>query len=228
MLPSGSDSAQPATPRVAGRRSATLRGMSDPDAATQTDEEGDEALMLRYAAGDAGAFDTLYARHKGALYRFILRQCRNEGRAEELFQDVWMKAINARERYRPEAKFRTWLFTIAHNALMDHFRKQAHSDAPALVDEDGESVVVQLPAARTSEPLVMVASKKTGEAILRALEQLPAAQREVFLLYQEGEMSVEDIAKATGVGFEAAKSRLRYAVAKLRELLQAEHGREVA
>ncbi|MBL8516250.1 MAG: RNA polymerase sigma factor [Betaproteobacteria bacterium] len=202
--------------------------MAETDAATRTDEDADEALMLRYAAGDAGAFDTLYARHKGALYRFILRQCRNEGRAEELFQDVWMKAIGARERYRPEAKFRTWLFTIAHNALMDHFRKQSNSDAPAIVDEEGESVVVHLPAARTSEPLVMLASKKTGEAILRALEQLPAAQREVFLLYQEGEMSVEDIAKTTGVGFEAAKSRLRYAVAKLRELLQAEHGREVA
>lgn len=184
--------------------------------------------MLRYAAGDAAAFDVLYARHKGALYRFILRQCRDAGRAEELFQDVWMKAIGARERYRPDAKFRTWLFTIAHNALMDHFRKQAHSDAPAMVDEDDESVVVHLPAARTMEPLVMVASKRTGEAILRALEQLPPAQREVFLLYQEGELSVEEIAKATGVGFEAAKSRLRYAVAKLRELLQAEHGREVA
>jgi RNA polymerase sigma factor (sigma-70 family) len=220
MITTGSEITGPATPRVAGRRSATLRGMSDRDTAPQPEEGSDEALMLRYAAGDAAAFDLLYARHKGALYRFILRQCRNEGRAEELFQDVWMKAINARERYRPEAKFRTWLFTIAHNALMDHFRKQSHSDAPAIVDEDGESVVVQLPASRTTEPLVMVASKKTGEAILRALEQLPPVQRETFLLYQEGELSVEEIAAATGVGFEAAKSRLRYAVAKLRELLK--------
>ncbi len=226
MIGSGPDSTSVVPLRAVGRRSATLRGMSDRDTVPTVDAatgDSDESLMLRYAAGDAAAFDQLYARHKSALYRFILRQCRDAGRAEEIFQDVWMKAIGARERYRPEAKFRTWLFTIAHNALMDHFRKQSHSDAPAMVDEEGESVVVHLPASRTTEPLVMVASKRTGEAILRALEQLPAVQRETFLLYQEGELSVEEIAKATGVGFEAAKSRLRYAVAKLRELLRGEH-----
>jgi len=187
-------------------------------------DDGDESLMLRYADGDAAAFDTLYARHKAGLYRFILRQCRNDSRTDEIFQDVWMKVIGARERYRPEAKFRTWLFTIAHNAVMDHFRANARGDAPALLDEEGEDKVVQLPAPRTAEPLVLVASKRTGEAILRALEQLPAPQREAFLLYQEGELSVEEIATTTGVSFEAAKSRLRYAVAKLRELLSAQHG----
>lgn len=197
------------------RTERTLPFMSD-----DLPEDSDESLMLRYADGDAAAFDTLYARHKAGLYRFILRQCRNDSRSDEIFQDVWMKVIGARERYQPEAKFRTWLFTIAHNAVMDHFRANARGDAPALVDEEGEDKVVQLPAPRTAEPLVLVTSKRTGEAILRALDQLPAPQREAFLLYQEGELSVEEIAATTGVTFEAAKSRLRYAVAKLRELLK--------
>lgn len=200
-----------------GRQSITLpASMSAPPA----NEISDEALMLRYARGDAGAFDKLYARHRGGLYRFILRQCHDAARAEEIFQDVWMKLIGARERYQPEAKFRTWLFTIAHNALMDHFRRQSTGDAPS-VDTDGEeSVVAQLPAARTSEPLVLAASREAGNALVAALDRLPPEQREVFLLYQEGEMTVEEIAAATGAGFEATKSRLRYAVAKLREMLK--------
>ena len=183
-------------------------------------EDSDEALMLRYQAGDAAAFDELYARHRSALFRFILRQCHARGRAEELFQDVWMNLIQAKARYRVEAKFRTYLYTLAHNKVIDHFRSHAHLKVVEY-DADGDAAGIEdVAGSRIEEPQVQAQSRQQGAAILRSLQALPEEQREAFLLYQEGGLSVEQIAEATGCTFEAAKSRLRYAVAKLREGLQ--------
>ena len=175
--------------------------------------------MLRYQSGDAAAFDELYARHRGGLYRFILRQGRLGDHAEELFQDVWMNLIKARHGYRVEAQFRTWLYTLARNRVLDHFRGDARAFAvmrEAGEDEDLENVA----GSRVAQPEVQSESREQGEAIVKLLESLPAPQREAFLMYQEGGLAIEQIAAATGVSFEAAKSRLRYAVAKLREGLQ--------
>src|SRR5678816_3448550 len=87
-------------------------------------EAPDEELMLAYRDGDAGAFETLYARHRGALYRFVLRSIKDRAIAEELFQEAWIRVIEARERYAPRARFKTWLYTIAHNLLVDHWRRK--------------------------------------------------------------------------------------------------------
>ena len=182
---------------------------------TQTTEPTSESLMLRYQAGDAGAFDLLYARHRGSLFRFMQRQCRNRGECEELFQEVWINVIQAREHYRIEAGFSTWLYTLAHHRLMDYFRRHRLVDAASMsITDENEST---LPASRITEPEVIAESQQQGAAILRLLNALPAPQREAFLLYEEGGLSIDDIAAATGVSFEAAKSRLRYAIAKLRE-----------
>jgi len=189
---------------------------------TAGDDLTDEALMLRYQAGDAAAFDQLYARHRGGLFRFIGRQCRTREHAEELFQDVWMSLIQARDRYRVEAQFRTYLFTVAHNKLMDYFRRHGRVELTLYEREDGEgeNAIDRMPASRVDEPMVRAQSNEQSTAILRAIESLPAPQREAFLLHEEGGFSVEDIASATGCSFEAAKSRLRYALAKLREGLK--------
>ena len=182
---------------------------------TQTTEPTSESLMLRYQAGDAGAFDLLYVRHRGPLFRFMQRQCRNRGECEELFQEVWINVIQAREHYRIEAGFSTWLYTLAHHRLMDYFRRHRLVDAASMsITDENEST---LPASRITEPEVIAESQQQGAAILRLLNALPAPQREAFLLYEEGGLSIDDIAAATGVSFEAAKSRLRYAIAKLRE-----------
>ncbi len=187
------------------------------------DEDSDEALMLRYQAGDAAAFDALYARHRGGLFRFITRQCRVRERAEEIFQDVWMSLIQAVASYRVEAQFRTYLYTLAHNKLMDYFRANSRAEAVLfeVKDADTEAETIHAVASRTTEPQVQIEARQQGDAILRLLASLPAPQRETFLLYEESGMSLEEIAQATGVTFEAAKSRLRYAVAKLREGLAA-------
>jgi RNA polymerase sigma factor, sigma-70 family len=99
-------------------------------------DSSDEQLMLAYATGDARAFDTLYARHKGGIYRYLLRQCRDAGIAEQLFQDVWMNLIRVRASYQPSAKFTTWLYTLAHNRLIDHHRATGRV---TLVSTDDES-----------------------------------------------------------------------------------------
>jgi RNA polymerase sigma-70 factor (ECF subfamily) len=167
----------------------------------------DEELMLAYGDGDAAAFETLYARHRGGLFRFVLRAVKDRGIAEELFQEVWVRVIEARERYAPKARFITWLYTIAHNLLVDHWRKKGLS----LVALDSDDVPNE-----SANPARQAEARESLARLVHALESLPAAQREAFLLHQEGGLSVAEIAAATGTGEEAAKSRLRYAMAKLK------------
>jgi len=173
----------------------------------------DEALMLAYKAGNAGAFETLYSRHRTRLYRFVLRAVKTRAVAEELFQEIWMRVIEARSRYTPQARFTTWLYTIAHNHLVDHWRKRGLT----LVALEGE----ELPASEPN-PADQAQAHESLARFVAALEALPALQREAFLLYEEGGLSVAEIAAATGANEEAAKSRLRYAMAKLKAALSDE------
>jgi RNA polymerase sigma-70 factor (ECF subfamily) len=170
-------------------------------------ESADEELMLAYRGGHAGAFEILYTRHRGALYRFVLRSIKERATAEELFQEVWIRVIEARQRYAPQAKFTTWLYTIAHNLLVDHWRRKGLN----LVQLDEEATV-----AAADNPARQAEARESLARLLQALEALPAAQREAFLLHEEAGLSVAEIAKVTGAGEEAAKSRLRYALAKLK------------
>jgi RNA polymerase sigma-70 factor (ECF subfamily) len=179
-------------------------------------DSSDEHLMLAYAAGDAAAFDTLYARHRGGVYRYLLRQCRDAGIAEQLFQDVWMNLIRVRSNYQPSAKFTTWLYTLAHNRLIDHHRATARVTLVSTDDESHTDLVAALPASRRSEPESRASNRELGARLKNAVAALPAAQRDAFLLQQEGGLTLEEIAALTGVGAETVKSRLRYATNKLR------------
>jgi RNA polymerase sigma-70 factor (ECF subfamily) len=180
--------------------------------------DSDEALMLAYRDGDAGAFETLYSRHRGGLYRFVLRQCGSRSLADELFQDVWMNLIAARSRYVPSAKFSTFLYQVARNRVIDHFRASGRS----LEQPENEDDPLDPPAPPESQPEQTVERRETASRLLAALEALPPLQREAFLLHEEGELTLEEIAQLTGVGRETVKSRLRYALARLREKLEAE------
>lgn len=181
----------------------------------------DEALMLAYRDGDAAAFEALYRRWRSRLYRYLVRQCGAAAQADELFQDVWFKVVNARKGYEAAAKFSTWLFRIAHNRLIDHYRAQGRSEIVSY-DDDPEDAdrVAALPAAATAQPEAMLERKALAQELVRHIEALPAAQRETFLLSEEGELTLEEIAAATGTNRETAKSRLRYAVNKLRSALK--------
>jgi len=185
------------------------------------DEVADEQLMELYRDGDAGAFDVLYHRHKGGMFRYLLRQCKDKGVAEELFQDVWSNIIRSRERYQPTAKFSTFLYQVAHNRLIDYIRQRPDLalslDAE---DENADSLAERIPADAGSQPEIIVERKRLIESLVKQIEALPMLQREAFLLREEAGLSLEEIAEATGVTPETAKSRLRYAVAKLRDGLR--------
>ena len=179
----------------------------------------DEELMLAYAAGDATAFDTLYGRHRAPVFRYVRRQVGEDRIAEEIFQDIWMRVIKVRGRYAASAKFTTWLYTIAHNRVMDHFRSVGAKpeEIPLLTDDDDDP---EVPACEADGPEPSLIRRRIAERILDALDSLPVVQREAFVLQQEGNLTVEEIANVTGVTRETAKSRLRYALAKLRQNLK--------
>ncbi len=184
--------------------------------------ETDESLMLGYAAGNLQAFNLLYDRHEMGVWRYVFRSVRVQAIADDLLQDVWFALARQAPNYQPTAKFKTWLFTLAHNRLVDHFRTVKRH--VSLDDDDGESdgvALVQTLAANSGfGPLKRLESKEQARALLEAIEALPFAQREAFMLQAEAGMDVQDIATTTGVSFETAKSRLRYARSRLRELLQ--------
>lgn len=185
--------------------------------------EADESLMLRYAGGDINAFDALYVRHEMGVWRFVLRSVRNQAVADDLLQDVWFAVARQAPNYDPTARFKTWLYTLARNRLVDYLRTAKHHVSLEADDgqESGGPGMGQTLAANSGfGPLRRLESKEQAQALLDAIEQLPRVQREAFLLQAEGAMAVEDIAMATGVNFETAKSRLRYARSRLRELLQ--------
>jgi len=178
----------------------------------------DETLMMRYRDGDAQAFEWLYARHKGPLYRYLLRQCGNAASAEELFQDIWLKLVNARANYSVKAKFTTYLYRMAHNRVIDYYRSQTRG-LPVSFEDDDAPDMDAIPAAEHEQPEQQEDRRRQAEHLLNLLQALPEAQREAFLLRQEAGFSLEEIAETTGVTRETAKSRLRYAVAKLRQNL---------
>jgi RNA polymerase sigma-70 factor, ECF subfamily len=178
----------------------------------------DATLMLRYRDGDTRAFEILYERHKGPLYRYLQRMCGRREVADDLFQEVWSKVIASRSRYEARAQFNTFLFRIAHNCAIDYFRRSGRTAERAVQDID--EVAEQIGGAEHERPDAALADAQVRRDFRRALEQLPAEQRDVFVLYEESGLTLEEIGRITGVAMETAKSRLRYAVGKLRTALK--------
>lgn len=171
----------------------------------------DGALLVRFRAGETRAFDELYQRHRGALYRYYLRQAPRSA-ADDLFQETWLRVIKGTATYEPNAPFAAFLFRIAHNVLIDYYRRSGR--APELVADGALELTDEQP-----QPSEAYAAAQTRARFIAALEALPAAQREAFLLHQEAGLTLEQIAGVVGSNFETVKSRLRYAAARLRAQL---------
>jgi RNA polymerase sigma-70 factor (ECF subfamily) len=208
------------------------RARADAATADASTDDSDETLMRAYAAGDTAAFARLYDRHERAAWRFIRHRLgpAHEAAADDVLQETWISVARAAARYEATARFTTWLLTIARHKVVDHLRALDAStvslDAPPPgTDGDpeaaGDAWSERLPGDPAAEPVARLASRQQARALLDALDQLPGEQREAFVLQAEGGMSVEEVAAATGVGAETAKSRLRYARTKLRALLAA-------
>lgn len=181
-------------------------------------ELDDRALMLRYKDGDVAAFETLYQRHRGPLYRFLLNQSQDTQAAEDIFQEVWSRIIRSRDRYRPAAKFATYMYHIARNCFLDHVRHSGRQPVLVSIDDDPPVELVAV----TNNPEAAAENSNASVYIQAALDGLPPEQREAFLLREEAGLTLEEIGQVTGVGRETVKSRLRYAVAKLRKSLPVE------
>jgi RNA polymerase sigma-70 factor (ECF subfamily) len=183
-------------------------------------DDEDAQLMLAYASGEMRAFETLYSRHRAALYRYLVRQARDGEIANDLFQEVWSRVIANRARYEPRAKFRTFLFTLAYNCFIDHCRRvKARPGGPGIEDADAADL---LAADEDGRPEALLHRDECSQRYRAALATLPPEQRDVYLLHEESDLSLEEIARVTGVGTETAKSRLRYAVGKLKAALAAQ------
>jgi len=181
-------------------------------AAPMDDLPEDSALMLRYCEGDVAAFEMLYKRHNDALFRYLLRLCRHRDTAEDVFQEVWGKIIKARESYRPTAKFSTFLYRVAHNCFIDHLRRNKRHSNTADIEADSQPDPGEQPDMLTERSLAR-------RRLETALRKLPDEQRDAFLLHEEGGFSLDQIAAITGSNRETSKSRLRYAVHKLRQAI---------
>jgi RNA polymerase sigma factor (sigma-70 family) len=204
---------------------ATLAGLAlvEPSLILQGVEAAppdDGQLMCRYADGDVTAFDTLYERHRIPLWRFLRRLLADETVTADVFQESWARVVAAADRYRPTAPFAAWLYRIAHNCCVDHWRRSGRQAQREVAADD--DWLAAMPDCSDPGPAALAMRQQSLESLSRALAQLPDAQRAAFLMYAEAGLSLAEIAAATGVGPETAKSRLRYATAKLRRALENE------
>jgi RNA polymerase sigma-70 factor (ECF subfamily) len=185
-------------------------------------EESDERLMLRFQAGDAGAFESLVRRHRGPVFNFLVRLMGDRPRAEDLLQDAWLKVVDAAPRWERRARFTTWLYTIARNLALDERRKSVHRKSESLeaIGADGRSLADGLPGEGPAP------DRGAEDALLRprleaALAALPEEQREVFLLREYAGLPFQEIGRVTGVSENTVKSRMRYSLEALRRQLEA-------
>jgi len=180
----------------------------------------DEACMQHYQQGDEHAFRVLYQRYREKLHRYVLRLSGRDGEAEEVFQEVWIAVIRSRDSFDTGASFATWLFSIAHRRAADRWRALSRHAPDGLGHTDSDDNALTNAVDNNATPERQWHSHSLGEALLDAVAALPLPQREVFLLKAEGDLSLDEIAQATGVHRETAKSRLRYAQKRLRELME--------
>ena len=189
----------------------------------EPDSADDADLLRAHGAGDAHAFARLYDRYDRPCFRFIRRMLADTSAAEDLHQETWMAVSRNAASYDPaKASFPAWLFTIARRKVWDHLRRRKAA-VLALAEDD---IVMTVPDPDPT-PLDHTVSRQLAQHIVDAVEALPLAQRETFVLFSHAGLSLEETAHATGVPIETAKSRLRYARAALRLALADERSAHV-
>ena len=185
----------------------------------------DEVLMMRFQGGDRDSFAILVRRHKTPIFNFILRQIRNHTTAEDLTQDVFVRVVRSAASFKHEARFTTWIYSIARNLCIDHLRKMSLRRHPSLDqassrDKDGPTLGDRIANEHPSSSAHrQVTSNDIAQRVVVAVEALPPEQREVFLLRQLGKVPFKEIAKLTGVPENTVKSRMRYALERLQQAL---------
>ncbi len=184
-------------------------------------ERSDEDLMLAYKKGDPAAFEVLLKRHEKGVYGFALRFLNSRAMAEDVTQESFLRVIRASAGYKASASFRNYLYRIVRNLCLDLLRKKAKEGQETGKGLDLERLIDSIPDVNPG-PELHTDARQTRLALYKALQSLPAEQREVFLLKEIKDMKLQDVAKVTGTNLNTVKSRLRYALFSLREQLSRE------
>ena len=188
-----------------------------------SNDEADEVLLQAYRAGDVRAFERLVARYEKPIWNFIRRYVRDAATAEDLLQEVFLRVVKSADEWRGAAKFSTWLYTIARNLTVDHARRSVHRNAASLDAErnvgDSPTTLHDRIASTDRRADELASDRETKRRIDEAVAALPADQREVFLMREVMEMPFAEIAAAVGASEPTVKSRMRYALEKLRAAL---------
>jgi RNA polymerase sigma-70 factor (ECF subfamily) len=184
------------------------------------DNAPDEDLMVKYQQGEVRAFELLLSRHRKPVFNFILRFVGDRETAEDLLQETFMRVIKGAEAYKRQAKFTTWLYTIARNLCVDQTRRRKHRrhaslDAPMAASEDSGTLMDVIPGNEMASDRKSV-NKQLHETMQRAIAGLSEEQREVFLMREFLDMPFKQISEVVGVPENTVKSRMRYALEKLR------------
>jgi RNA polymerase sigma-70 factor, ECF subfamily len=191
-------------------------------------EPSDEQLLAAYRGGDVRAFERLLARYEKPIWSFLRRFVRDAEAAEDLLQEVFLRVVRdaqeANAVWKGQSKFSTWLFTIARNLCIDRARRSAVRDADSIdgpTDGEAETTTTlhERIAAPGPQPDTVVAGREAARRIDRAISELPDDQREVFLMREVMELPFAEIASVVGVSEPTVKSRMRYALEKLRAAL---------
>jgi RNA polymerase sigma-70 factor (ECF subfamily) len=189
--------------------------------APRLNQLADEELMTLYVKNDEAAFEVLLSRYRRPLFGFLYRYLGQTEKAEEVFQEVFFEVIRARKRYRPEAKFAAWIFRIARNRAVDRLRRDGFRDMESLDVElnpqgQGGETRLSMVASGKPGPEELTQARELERALEDALKKLPPEQREVFWLKEKSGLTMAEIADMTGVSQNTVKSRLRYALEKIR------------
>jgi RNA polymerase sigma-70 factor (ECF subfamily) len=197
---------------------ALLHHDSSPGRRPALAEGSDEQLMLAYQQGDTRAFETLLTRHEKGLYGFAFRMLGDSMLAEEVVQESFLRVIQSASRYRAKASFRNYLYRIARNLCVDLLRKRPREPRTPDLDAGSPGTPEGIPNGNPG-PENNVGAAQLRSAFRRALATLPDEQREAFLLKEVRGMKLQDVAAVTGANLNTVKSRLRYALTRLREHL---------
>jgi len=176
----------------------------------------DSELIAKYQHGDSATFETLVKRHQNALYTFLLRLTANSERAEDLFQETFLRVLKALPNYKDQGIFRHWLFRIANNVARDARRRDTARLKRVITDEE----FVQTAQSENIRPDEAIEQTDLLTQVETALADLPEKQRQVFLLRVHSNMRFREIAEHLDEPLGTVISQMRYAVTKLKPILK--------
>lgn len=189
-------------------------------------EHSDQQLIADYLKGDDAALEALIRRHLKGIYGYLRHIMGDAEEAEDVAQETFLKAWKRIRTYRPSASFKTWLFTIAHNAAIDHLRKRRDQRLSAFENEEGDNVLTETLADTEPLPDELVARLQDKASVEALLETLPLHYREVLLLRYHGDLTFEEMGKTLKRPLDTVKSQHRRALARLRDaIMHQNHGR---